>query len=115
MSRKPYECYYCRDHGFPDTMVYLAGKDDQGKTIQLEEDGTEHVHKGPGRVSSIENEVTSIKSMINEVKKDTTLFLLVALGSALEEQHREGTISSDVMKEIYGTVKDAALRRGYIS
>jgi len=26
-------------------MIYLAGKDEQGKTIQLEEDGTKHIHK----------------------------------------------------------------------
>ena len=30
-------------------MVYLAGKDDSGKTIQLEEDGTKHVHKTKGQ------------------------------------------------------------------
>jgi hypothetical protein len=64
---------------------------------------------------SIENEVKSIKGLIAEVKRDTALMLLVVLGSCLEEQHREGTISADVMKEIYGTVKDAAIRRSYIS
>ena len=26
-------------------MVYLAGKDDQGKTVYIEEDGSPHVHK----------------------------------------------------------------------
>jgi hypothetical protein len=56
------------------------------------------------KTSSIENEVTSIKGVI-EVKKDTALMLLVVLGSCLEEQHREGTISSDVMKEIYGSLQ----------
>lgn len=45
MSRKPYECFKCRDNGFSNTLVYLAGKDDQGKTIQLEENGSRHVHK----------------------------------------------------------------------
>lgn len=44
-SRKPYECFRCRDNGFPITMVYLAGKDDQGKTIYIEDDGTAHRHK----------------------------------------------------------------------
>jgi hypothetical protein len=57
------------------------------------------------KTSSIENEVTSIKGVIDEVKKDTALMLLVVLGSCLEEQHREGTISSDVMKEIYGSLQ----------
>ena len=44
-SRKPYECFKCRDFGFPNTMVFLAGKDDQGKTVYIEEDGTAHQHK----------------------------------------------------------------------
>ena len=30
-------------------MVYLAGKDEQGKTIQLEEDGMTHQHKYKAR------------------------------------------------------------------
>ena len=30
-------------------MVYLAGKDEQGKTIQLEADGTRHVHYQQGQ------------------------------------------------------------------
>lgn len=29
-------------------MVYLAGKDDQGKTIYIEEDGIAHRHKTKG-------------------------------------------------------------------
>lgn len=48
-SRKPYECFRCRDNGFPNIMVYLAGKDEQGKTIQLEEDGMTHQHKYKGK------------------------------------------------------------------
>lgn len=35
MSRKQYECFKCRDSGFPGTLVYLAGKDEQNRTIQL--------------------------------------------------------------------------------
>jgi hypothetical protein len=45
MSRKPYECFRCRDNGFPNTQVYLAGKDEQGKTVYVEDDGTTHQHK----------------------------------------------------------------------
>ena len=30
-------------------MVYLAGKDEQGKTIQFEADGTRHVHYQQGQ------------------------------------------------------------------
>jgi hypothetical protein len=45
MSRKPYECFRCRDNGFPNTQVYLAGKDEQGKTVYVEDNGTAHQHK----------------------------------------------------------------------
>jgi hypothetical protein len=45
MSRKPYECFRCRDNGFSGVQVYLAGKDEQGKTVYVEEDGTAHQHK----------------------------------------------------------------------
>ena len=44
-SRKSYECFKCRDFGFPNTMVYLAGKNESGKTVYIEEDGTGHLHK----------------------------------------------------------------------
>lgn len=59
MSRRPYECFKCRDSGFPNTMVYLAGKDDQGRTIQLEEDGTHHTHKSKGQDSSSSSSVVT--------------------------------------------------------
>lgn len=44
-SKSKYECYRCIDNGWPGTMVYLAGKDDQGKTLYVEDDGTAHQHK----------------------------------------------------------------------
>lgn len=44
-SKEKYECFRCLDNGFPNTMVYLAGKDKQGKTIYVEMDGTGHTHK----------------------------------------------------------------------
>ena len=63
MSRKPYECFKCRDNGYANTMVYLAGKDESGKTVYVEEDGTPHLHKtnkqGPSTVVTTES--TSLK------------------------------------------------------
>ena len=32
-SRKPYECFRCRDNGFPNTMVYLTGEVDQVRKL----------------------------------------------------------------------------------
>ena len=40
MSRKSFDRFSCRDNGCPHTIVYLARNDDQGKTIQLEDNGT---------------------------------------------------------------------------
>ena len=44
-SKQKYECFTCRDNGFPNVLVYLAGKDSHGKAIRVEEDGSTHVHK----------------------------------------------------------------------
>lgn len=45
-SKNTFECFTCKNNGFPGVMVYLAGKDEQGKAIRLESDGiTPHTHK----------------------------------------------------------------------
>ena len=45
-SKQTYECFACKNNGFPAVMVYLAGKDPNGRAIRLEEDGvTMHIHK----------------------------------------------------------------------
>jgi hypothetical protein len=66
-------------------------------------------------MTGTESEVSSMKAMIAEIKKDAVLMLLVVLSSALEEQRRQGTISRELAKWIYNCCKDAAIRRGYIS
>ena len=84
MSRKPYECFKCRDSGFPNTFVFLAGKDDQGRTIQLEEDGSKHIHKGKQeqqqeqlkQSSTIVTEPTTTVMKIIEAKLDCIISLL---------------------------------------
>ena len=74
MSRRPYECFKCRDSGFPNTMVYLAGKDDQGKTIQLEEDGTKHVHKGRTDVSTTVSDSRNAQESRSDNGQRTVIF-----------------------------------------
>lgn len=44
-SKQKYECFTCRDNGFPGVLIYLAGKNAEGKAIRVEEDGSAHVHK----------------------------------------------------------------------
>jgi hypothetical protein len=43
-SRNTYPCFACRKAGY-EIPVYLDGKDAEGRTKYLNEDGTKHVHK----------------------------------------------------------------------
>jgi hypothetical protein len=91
MSRKPYECYYCRDHGFPNMMVYLAGKDENNRTIQLEEDGSKHIHKvkqqQPSEYEQSVERGISAFSMVSDliVLVEQTQKLLVAMDEKLDK------------------------------
>ena len=85
MSRKPYECFKCRDSGYPNTMVYLAGKDDTGRTIQLEEDGTKHIHKQAKREEESTTVVTAEPTPIMKII-NAKLDRIIAL---LEGQHQQ--------------------------
>lgn len=44
-SKQTYECFVCKKVGFPDTIVYLDGKTEDGKTIYKNEDMSPHQHK----------------------------------------------------------------------
>jgi hypothetical protein len=43
-SRKTYICFVCQKSGH-EVQVYLDGKDAEGRTKYLNEDGTKHIHK----------------------------------------------------------------------
>ncbi len=43
-SKQLYPCFACRKAGY-EIPVYLDGKDEQGHTKYLNEDGTRHIHK----------------------------------------------------------------------
>ena len=45
-SRKSYPCFACQKSGYDDVMILLDGKDEQGHTKYLNEDGTKHTHLG---------------------------------------------------------------------
>jgi flagellar basal body rod protein FlgB len=72
MSKRPYECFKCRDNGFPNTMVYLAGKDEQNRTIQLEEDGSKHIHKTKQQQESQEQQSQQPQSQDSPTVVTTT-------------------------------------------
>jgi hypothetical protein len=71
----------CRDSGFPNTMVYLAGKDDHGRTIQLEEDGTKHIHK---QVKGQQQQPQPQPQQQQQQTMDGLMKLLVSIDSKLD-------------------------------
>ena len=44
-QKKPYECFACKNNGFPNEMVLLAGRDDRGNPIRKNLDESPHTHK----------------------------------------------------------------------
>lgn len=45
-SKRTFECFVCKNNGFPNVMVVLAGKDDHGRPIRKDpDDESDHVHK----------------------------------------------------------------------
>jgi hypothetical protein len=44
-SKQTYECFVCKRNGYPETRVFLDGKDENGKTIYKNEDMSPHQHK----------------------------------------------------------------------
>ena len=56
-SKSTYECFVCKANGFAGTLVYLAGKDDKGRAIRLEDDGvTPHQHKSKAPSQQVQQE-----------------------------------------------------------
>ena len=44
-TKKTYECFVCKNNGFPNVMVVLAGKDEHGRPIRKDPiDEGDHVH-----------------------------------------------------------------------
>jgi hypothetical protein len=44
-TKKTYECFVCKNNGFPNVMVVLAGKDEHGRPIRKDPiDESDHVH-----------------------------------------------------------------------
>jgi hypothetical protein len=75
-SEKTFQCFTCRDRGFPEVLIRLAGKDEKGKTVQVELDGeTLHVHKGSGKpaagqktISTVQTTTAATDAKINDIQ-----------------------------------------------
>lgn len=44
-EKKLFPCFVCKNNGFPDEMVILAGRDDEGNSIRKNPDESPHTHK----------------------------------------------------------------------
>lgn len=44
-EQRTFECFVCKNNGFPNVMVVLAGKDERGVAIRKEPTGETHIHK----------------------------------------------------------------------
>lgn len=57
-SRKTYPCFACEKAGHDNVQVYLDGKDDQGRTKYLNEDGTRHTHQDSSATTTQQTQPT---------------------------------------------------------
>ena len=65
-SEKTFQCFTCRDRGFPEVLIRLAGKDEKGKTVQVELDGeTPHEHKGSGKGTG-QKTISTVQTAAND-------------------------------------------------
>ena len=82
-SKKTYNCFVCEKNGYPDERVYLAGKDENGKTVYISEDGVarhQHKRKGGGAISSSSSKLETSETIIQLLKEiDSKLNRLLAI------------------------------------
>lgn len=111
-SRNTYECYVCKKNGFPETRVYLDGKDANGKTIYKNEDFSPHQHKQakqeqqtqpqPKASTTIVTEPTSLK--IINAKLDR----IIALLESQQQQKPEDNFGRDrnLLDKVGGDIRE---------
>lgn len=77
-SKQTYPCFACRKAGY-EIPVYLDGKDSEGRTKYLNEDGTKHVHKTKESNSRVFG-----NSQQTEQQEDPVLKLLLSINEKLD-------------------------------
>ena len=78
-SKQTYPCFACRKAGY-EIPVYLDGKDEQGRTKYLNEDGTKHIHKAKADTRPNQNHLDQETSFDNRALNS----LLVSMDSKLD-------------------------------
>jgi hypothetical protein len=76
-SKQTYPCFACRKAGF-EVQVFLDGKDEQGRTKYLNEDGTSHFHQGSSQTQQQE------QSQPQQQSKDEIMPLLKTMNAKLD-------------------------------
>lgn len=64
-SKQTYPCFACRKAGH-DVQVFLDGKDEQGRTKYLNEDGTRHTHLGSGQQTQEQHQQQGSTTVVTE-------------------------------------------------
>lgn len=104
MSRKTYSCFVCQKNGYDDIQVFLAGKDEQGKTVYLEPDGvTRHIHKQqeqqqqqPTKQQQQQQQQSGLEKVSDEsVDRGITAFSMMSSLIVLVEQTQKQVVSMD--------------------
>lgn len=97
MSRKPYECFRCRDNGFPGVQVYLAGKDNQNKTVYVEENGHKHIHKTKEQQQQQDNNKNNPLAPVSDesVERGISAFTMMSDLTVLVEQNQKLLVTLD--------------------
>jgi hypothetical protein len=81
-SKKTYSCFICEKNEYPDERVYLAGKDENGKTIYISEDGVSaHQHKrkesGTSNTQPTFSNADAIISLLRDIDSKLNRLLII--------------------------------------
>jgi hypothetical protein len=88
-SKQTYECFVCKKNGFPETRVYLDGKDANGKTIYKNEDLSPHQHKQQAKQLEQQPQASKSTTIVTQAtQNDMIIKKLDRIISALESQNR---------------------------
>jgi hypothetical protein len=75
-SKQTYPCFACRKAGY-EIPVYLDGKDEQGRTKYLNEDGTKHFHKTSDNGEDVRKNISPVSEINNNNNNNKDLRVLL--------------------------------------
>jgi hypothetical protein len=91
-SKQLYPCFSCRRVGY-EIPVYLDGKDAEGRTKYLNEDGTKHIHKTKQELPQQSNPLATLSD--ESVDSGMTAFSMMTDLIRLVEQTQKRVVTVD--------------------